>query len=286
MTSVSVVVVTYRSQDTIAACLRSIPAGTEVLVVDNASDDETVARANESGARVVRNAQNVGFAAAANQGAHATTGDAVLFLNPDAEMHAGCLDRLVEAFDDARDLAVVGPARIASPNGDQTPYWPFPQATHSWLIALGVERLRPRPVTEGGFVVGTCLLVRRDWFERLDGFDENFWLYGEDADLGRRALSLGGKSAVVRGAVIAHIGGHSSARSDTFEQFHRGNDLFIRKHYGAASLVSYRLAVCVGAVIRALAMWPTRRERSRWFARLARREVRLLARQPTTVPPL
>jgi hypothetical protein len=60
--------------------------------------------------------------------------------------------------------------------------------------------------------------------------------------------------------------------------------LFIHKHYGGPALVSYRVAVCIGAAIRAAALWPTRRERSRWYARLARRELRLLARQPSTVP--
>jgi GT2 family glycosyltransferase len=280
---VSAVIITYRSEATIDACLASLPPEIDVLVLDNASDDASAARAEAHGVRVIRNPQNLGFAAAANQGAAATAGDAVLFLNPDAELDDNCVAQLVRALDSDPDLAVVGPSRINSPNGELIGYWPFPCAADSWYIGLGLARLRPPSLARGGFVVGTCMLVRRDWFERLGGFDERFWLYGEDADLCRRALNLGGRAAVVPGAEIRHVGGHSSLRADSFEQFHRGAELFIEKHYGARSLLSHRVATLIGAVVRATLMWPTRRERSRWFARLARRETRLLVRQPTTV---
>jgi N-acetylglucosaminyl-diphospho-decaprenol L-rhamnosyltransferase len=286
VSDLAVVVVTYRSAETIGACLQSIPKGLEVVVVDNASDDDTVARVEGFGVRVIRNPDNRGFAAAANQGARATTAAAVLFLNPDAELGDGCAMKLDRALRDQPDLAIVGPARIDSPSGELTGYWPFPRAARTWANELGLSRLSRGGFDGDGFVVGTCLLMRRTWFDRLGGYDEEFWLYGEDADLGRRALALGGRSAAITDAAIHHIGGHSAARSAaSFEQFHRGAELFIVKHYGVRSLLSHRLAVLVGAVARTLALWPAHRDRSRWFARLARRELRLLLRQPTTVAP-
>jgi GT2 family glycosyltransferase len=288
VTTVGVVVVTYRSEETIDACLVSLRRGrdvvADVVIVDNASDDATLARAATHGVRTVRNTENRGFAAAANQGCAESGGDYVLFLNPDAELHSDCVARLADALDTNPALGIVGPARIVSPAGDLIPYWPFPRAAHTWFVALGLARLRP-PAPAKGFVVGTCMLVRRELFERLGGFDEEFWMYGEDADLCRRALAAGAESAVVPGTAIDHIGGHSSARGDTFEAFHRGTELFIAKYYGGRALASHRVADLFGAVVRSVVMWPTRRERSRWFARLARRQARLLRRQPTAVAP-
>ena len=283
MTRTSVVVVTYQSAGTIAACLRSLPPGLEVVVVDNASDDASAAIAKEGGAAVTVNALNRGFAAAANQGARLTSGQFVLFLNPDAQIVEDCVARLEQALDAHAEVAAVGPASIDSEGKVLPGLWPFPRATHSWVNQLGLHRLLPSRPPRDGFVVGTCLLVRRSWFDRLGGFDEEFWLYGEDADFGRRALNLGGRSMVVEGAAIHHIGGHSADQSEvSFEQFFRGTDLYIKKHHGAASLVSHRVADLIGAVVRTVAFWPTRRVRSRFFGRLARRELRALLRRPTS----
>ncbi len=283
---VDVVVVTFKSEATIANCLNSLPGTTHVVVVDNASPDRAAAIASSAGATVTRNRVNRGFGAAANQGAKQATREFVLFLNPDAELRAHCLESLVAEMDARPELAVVGPAVIDSPAGPQTAYWPFPGARDTWGTALGLHRVRKRPARSAGFVPGTCMLVRRAVFDQLGGFDERFWLYGEDADFGWRALALGGRSAVVDGAAVDHANGHSAKQTSTsFEHFHRGAELFIAARSGVWALASHRLGVLVGAVVRAVALVFADRARSRWFARLAVRQVRVLLRWPHTPAP-
>lgn len=276
----TVAIVAYESADTLSGCLTSVPAGVATVVVDNASSDGSASLAESSGARVVRNAANRGYAAAANQAAAAAGGAYVLFLNPDATLLAGSLERLCQAMHDDPALAAVGPAEIREGQHAARAVWPFPRPGATWAAQLGLAR-RPPPEDSDGFVVGTCLLVRRTFFDRVGGFDEAFWLYGEDADFCRRIRDAGGGVDVVAGAAIAHVGGHSAARLPaSFEHFHRGAELFIAKHHGRLGLLSHRLAVLVGAVVRAVVLWPAQRERAAWFARLARRQVRVL-RHPT-----
>jgi GT2 family glycosyltransferase len=286
---ISVVVVTFQSAETIKGCLASIPQDAEVVVVDNASDDGSAEQADSTGAIVVRNSSNEGFARAANQGARVATGEVILFLNPDAELEPDCIARLIEAVGDDAALAIVGPSVIRSPDGLRPGYWPFPAARRTWIHELALHRIAPdraADIAGDGFVVGTCMLVRKSWFERLGGFDERFWLYGEDADLCWRASQLGGSSAAVAGAGVRHLGGHSSRQLDSsFEHFHRGAELFIATHHGKRALVSHRCAVLVGALVRTTAFLAGDRERSRWFGRLLARETKLLLRHPTVVPP-
>jgi GT2 family glycosyltransferase len=281
---VTVVIVTFQSADTLQRCLESIPAGVETVVVDNASSDGSPEIATAAGASLIRNGSNVGFAAAANQGARHGSAPFLLFLNPDAELEDGCLDRLAEAFDARPNVAVVGPDTIHSATSDPG-MWPFPRARRTWAAELGLHRVIGRRDAPEGFVVGTCMLVRRSWFERLDGFDEQFFLYGEDADFCQRALALGGRSETVRDAAIKHVGAHSANQlASSFEHFHRGTELFILRNSGRWALLSHRVAVLTGALIRTVAFLPASRERSRWFRRLATREATLLLRSPTRVP--
>jgi GT2 family glycosyltransferase len=177
--SVDVVVVTYRSEATITACLASVmgSAPASVVVVENASGDEAANLAEAAGATVVRNDDNVGFARAANQGARRGRSEFVLFLNPDAVLTDGAWDAMLAAAVD-ESVAVVG-ADLVHPDGTaQRSRWPFPSPGGMWIEALGFDRLRSLDPRES-FVVGACFLVRRRCFEALGGFDEAYWLYGE-----------------------------------------------------------------------------------------------------------
>jgi GT2 family glycosyltransferase len=284
------VVVTFESADGLASCLDSVREHAQVFVVDNGSADRSAEIALAAGAHVVRNADNRGFAAAANQGAELGRADLILFLNPDATLAAEDLALLERALDDPT-IAAAGP-RLVHPDGsEQRAWWPFPSPALSWREALGLERLRARrPAADGtvDFVVGACLLVRRDTFDRVGGFDERFWLYGEEADLCRRIADAGLRVVHVPEARALHVGAASSAALGpaTFEHFQRGTELFVRKHHGPAGLVLHRAGLLAGSLLR-LPPLALRRGDRRLQARRAivARLVRELSRRPTRVEP-
>ncbi|HVM06426.1 MAG TPA: glycosyltransferase [Acidimicrobiales bacterium] len=287
---VDVVVVTHQSAVLLPRCLDALPPSVEVVVVDNASTDASAEVAASQGATVIRNTANLGFARAANQGAARGDGELILFLNPDASIVARDLEELIEHLGAAPARAVVGPRLVAPDGREQRAWWPFPSAPRAWAEALGLLRLGGGRLDRHreGFVVGACLLVRRDVFEQLGGFDERFWLYGEEADLCRRVRDAGWEVALVAGAVAEHVGGASgeAAPELVFEHFCRGTEHFVAKHSGAPALVGYRLALLTGSLLRLVALlaagrWgaPVKRERARIVARLAR----VLSRHPTRV---
>lgn len=291
---IDVVIVTYQSERHLPGCLTSLQRDANVIVVDNASNDRSADLAAVLGAQVVvRNPENRGFAAAANQAARLGRGELILFLNPDATLAAEDLDRLVSTLDADPGLFAVG-ARLRHPDGtEQRAWWPFPSPVATWKEALGLHLVwpsssdHPRP----GFVVGACMLVRRHVFEALDGFDERFWLYGEEADLCRRAWGRGWRVRLAAEATAEHLGGASGeqVRGLAFEHFQRGVEHFMLKHHGHAALVAHRVGLLVGSVLRLPLLagqpWSSATDRLHHRRAVARRLARVLVRHPARVTP-
>jgi glycosyltransferase involved in cell wall biosynthesis/GT2 family glycosyltransferase len=289
--NLDVVVVTFGSAKHLDNCLSALPREVNVTVVDNASDDSSPEIARLYGATVIENADNRGFGAAANQGAKHGSAPYILFLNPDATVAPGCVEALVAELAADVTVASAGP-RLITPDGRrQRPWWPLPSASRSWQEALGLHRLvradldEPRDVP---FIVGACLLVRRDAFEAVGGFDEAFWLYGEEGDLAQRLAGEGWRARYVPSATCVHVGGASGGESDlAFEHFQRGTERFILKHNGRAALLSHRLALLFGSLARLLILVLGGRGRTstaRTRARIGRRLANVLLRSPLSVP--
>jgi N-acetylglucosaminyl-diphospho-decaprenol L-rhamnosyltransferase len=289
-----VVVVTYESARHLPQCLAGLPAGADVVVVDNASRDDSADLAQYLGARVVRNPANLGFATAANQGARLGRHDLILFLNPDAAFDPASLERLAAAVEVDEGVFAAGPRLRRPGGGEQQAWWPFPSASATWIEALGLHRLRPAaPGPDGSvpFVVGACLLMRRRHFEGLGGFDERFWLYGEEADLCYRAAQRGWTVRYVPEVAAEHVGGASghAIGSLAFEHFQRGTEHFILKHHGRLALLAHRLGLLTGSLLRLPLLYAGRR--SAGTARIAVRRAAaarlagVLFRHPTRVAP-
>jgi GT2 family glycosyltransferase/glycosyltransferase involved in cell wall biosynthesis len=277
-----VVIVTHGSAAHLPRALAGLPPDARVIVVDNASTDGSVRIAVEAGAEVVRGAVNAGFAAGANRGARLGGAPAILFLNPDASIAPADLERLLAVLEREPDTAIVAP-RIRLPDGrEQRSRWPIPTPGHAWREALGLASWGGH--RSGTFVIGACLLVRRAAFEALHGFDERFWLYGEEADLCRRALDAGWGVRSVEDAVADHVAGASGRGLEdvVFEHFNRGVEHLARKHHGGAGLLGVRSAQLVGSTLRSLA--PGDPARRRYHRRRLRRLVRVLATSPLSVP--
>ena len=213
------VIVTHNSTSTIAATLQSVahlPLA-QVVVVDNASTDatvETIKRSLPSGAQLVQQA-NVGFGAGNNRGAREVDPDVdyVLFLNPDASIDARSLDLLREHLDRHPEVAMVGPrmrrgeAEIHSAGRKATLWTELRTLLPQPLRNLFPDRrARPGSVATGpvGYVLGACMLVRRAAFDAVGGFDERFFLFFEELDIGNRLRAAGWQVHHVAEAFAGH----------------------------------------------------------------------------------
>jgi len=256
--SVDIVVVTYNSRAHLLSCLDSIARsafdGTvRTVIVDNHSTDDTVAvlTARHPEVELILNQTNRGFAAACNQGIHATASEFILLLNPDAQLLPSTLDRLVSYLCRHPAVAIVGPA-LRSSNGalqrdiSATGLFPsFPQALfeytrlsrlypeskwHRDYFLTDWDRVTSRPVA---MVQGACFLFRRALLDDIGNFDERFFLYFEETDFCKRAKDLGWEVHYVGDAAAIHIGGQSMARRrQSARHFIASLYRLHRKHYG------------------------------------------------------
>lgn len=217
MPALSVIIVAWNSREPLGGCLDSIRAARpetpiEVIVVDNASADGTpeFLRQEHPAVRLIANRDNRGFAAACNQGASAARGDCLLFLNPDSRVHAGTLDSAAAFMSRHAAIGIMG-CRTLHPDGSlqrTARTFPTPARICARVAGLGRGgRGRRRDGARFDYVQGSFLVARRQDFIALGGFDERFFVYGEDVDLCLRARRSGVGVAYDEGTAVTHRGG-------------------------------------------------------------------------------
>jgi N-acetylglucosaminyl-diphospho-decaprenol L-rhamnosyltransferase len=220
----SVIVVSYNSSECLARCLHSITEhlrGAEVLVVDNASTDASVAIAGDfaPAVQIVEVGANLGFGRACNLGARRASRPQLLFLNPDVTILFARLESLA-ALTQTAPYGLVVPPLAADPDEQPTPQlyryrrWLALELQHLWAPLVPREWQRPRRVVQDpaqAWAPAAMLLARRDEFLQLGGFDERYFLYAEDLDLCRRYRSRGLELRTTAALAGIHIPGRSSS---------------------------------------------------------------------------
>jgi GT2 family glycosyltransferase len=277
--TVSVVIVNWNAGEALAACLASVASGAhEVVLVDNGATDGSTAPAvaRWPRVRVIETRANLGFGAGANRGAAAARGEVLVFLNPDARVLPGAIDRLVEALAATPGAGIAGGA-LVSESGRWQPAWArFSPLAHLLLdTTLGRLPARwqqgPRPVD---WVYGTFMAVRADLFRQLTGFDARYFVYGEDLDLCFRAGRVGARTLHVPAARAVH-GANLSATI----RFGRGREAevvkgemrFYAARRGPATLRLFRAAAaCKFGLKTVLAAAVGRRGTAATYARVVR----------------
>jgi N-acetylglucosaminyl-diphospho-decaprenol L-rhamnosyltransferase len=270
-----VIVLTYRSATTIEACIRALrpqveQVGGELLIVDNDSSDETVAIARGLGLRVLETGANLGFAGGCNLGAAAVEGDPIVLVNPDTVLDPGALPALVDAAVDGA-LGPLG-GRAHHPDGtyDRRSVHGRPSLAGALLFASGLSTLGrgsrwfdpehgPAFIPADGRLMsvpaisGALLVVPRALWDGLDGFDERFFLYGEDVDLSLRAAALGTQPTLVTAAGYGHLGRASSSDAGRAGVLlYRGKVELYRRHLGPIASRFAVAALQVGSLARGL----------------------------------
>lgn len=198
---VTVISVSFNSAGVLGEMLESRPEGSPAIVVDNASEDASVAKARSLGARVIRLAHNVGFGTAANVGAFAADTRYLLFANPDVEILPGAVARMRSALEKNPTLGVVGPTLY---NGDVE----RPQKLFNFISdKIGPHSENPRCVN------GCCFMMRTALFKELGGFDCRIFLFYEEDDLFHRMRLSGSEIALIENAGVRHVYGRSAGAS-------------------------------------------------------------------------
>ncbi|MEO0964985.1 MAG: glycosyltransferase family 2 protein [Planctomycetota bacterium] len=269
----SVVIVSYNTREMTLECLDTLAEAltrldAEVFVVDNASTDGSVdaVRAAYPDAVVIANDDNAGFGAANNQAFARAAGRYLLLLNSDAFPEPGALEALVAFAERHPDAGVVGPRTLCPDGSLQQSCFHYPSPWLAWRENLWLHRLMRRhprfgdmgawphdEVREVDFVIGACMLVRRDAYDAVGGFDERFFMYAEESDWQKRIGAAGFGVWFTPDAVVTHIGGASGAKDKARinNHFFDSLDAYTLKHHGRFGLVNLRAAMAIGCAIRA-----------------------------------
>lgn len=276
--AVGVVTVAYRSNDVLPGFLRSVREASihplATVIVDNLPGEGSLAAslAEEVGARYIERPDNPGYGGAVNAGI-AVLPDSVrwvLISNPDVELGRGAIDALAAIGESDERIAAVGPAVL---NADGTVY-PSARAVPSLRTGVGhalfVNLWHTNPWTrrylhdseagggrrDTGWLSGACLLVRRTAFDEVGGFDEDFFMYFEDVDLGYRLGRAGYRNVYDPLTAVTHTGAHSTTGESArmIAAHHASARRFLAKKYAGWHLWPVRAALSAGLSVRSALM--------------------------------
>ena len=274
-TDISVVIVNYNSKDFLLQCLRSIEkAGTnisyEVIVVDNNSTDSPIQDMENQfpDVKFIALKENYGFGKANNIGVIASKGNYILILNPDTIIEEDTFDIMYNYMENHPDVGIAG-CKVLNPDGtfQLACRRGFPTPWASFCKLFGLQSIFPksknfakynqtfRPVDETyhvDAVIGAFMFIRRQAWMDILGFDETFFMYGEDLDLCYRADKAGWKTSFVHSTSIIHYKGVSTRRSsiDELKHFYEAMVIFSRKHYSGSGF--FLLLLRIGIFLRSL----------------------------------
>ena len=284
---VTAVLVSYNTRELTTRAITSLKEYSgrrtiEIWVVDNASTDGTVESLQErfTDIHFIANMHNRGFGAANNQAMAVARGRYFLLLNTDAFVHPGAIDAMLDRLEADPKIGVVGP-RLSNQDGSlQQSCFAFPSPLQAWRENLWLSSLiwqhpgipdyskwKHNTAEIVDWVSGACILIRKETFEKIGGFDERFFMYSEETDWQRRMCKQGICIAFEPRAIVTHLGGASGASSGVSinRHFFESLDYYELKHHGLAGLILFRLAMVIGCSLRAVLWMGT------WLARPARR---------------
>jgi N-acetylglucosaminyl-diphospho-decaprenol L-rhamnosyltransferase len=286
MAQVAIAVVSWNTRDLLDACLRSLERDVaedraEVWVVDNGSGDGSAAMVRERHpwAHLLEGA-NVGFGAAVNRVAARTATPWIAAANADVELSGGALEAMLRAGAAHRDAGLLAPQLVLGDGQVQHSVHPFPTLTLTLSFNLGLAQAIPalgdRLTIEGrwdptrarnvDWALGAFVLVRREAWDAVGGFDGRQWMYAEDLDLAWRLRQAGWRTRFEPGAVVRHAGAASTSQAwgaQRTEQWVWSTYAWMLRRRGLAFVRVSAIVNILGAAARAVLLSaPTRRDRA------------------------
>ena len=264
----SIVIVNYNVKYFLEQCLYSLRKTisgipTEIIVVDNQSTDGSIEYLKHRFPEVqfVVNDINDGFAKASNKGLGFSHGRYILFLNPDTLLSENTLEKCISFFEFNKDAGALGVKMIdGSGKFLKESKRSFPSPSTSFYKLFGLSRLFPRSKIfsryyaghldknknhEVDVLAGAFMLIRKEVADKLAGFDEDFFMYGEDIDLSYRIQESGYKNYYLAETEIIHFKGESTRRGSLnyVRMFYTAMSIFVKKHYGGTKAGLFNAAL-------------------------------------------
>ncbi|OQX81758.1 MAG: hypothetical protein B6D56_01400 [Candidatus Omnitrophica bacterium 4484_70.1] len=271
----SIIVINWNGERYLKNCLSKVFQACreilyEVIVVDNASEDTSLSYLRTQGGKIklIENSENIGFGKAANQAVAKAKGKYIVIMNPDVEVDKESFRLMISFLESNPQIGIVGPC-ILNPDGSlqrlgggASPLSLWASFCHyfflfaifkniSFFRGIYISRLPNKPQSVG-WVSGACFMIRRETFLRLDGFDEDFFMYSEDVDLCVRAKKRGWQIYYLPQAKVVHYIGGSTRQAWDKIIARQGNNTvrLFRKHRSDKALFFYRLIVSMGFFLR------------------------------------
>jgi GT2 family glycosyltransferase len=272
----SIIIVNYNVKHFLEQCLCSVRKAitgmqAEVIVIDNHSTDNSLGYLQKKFPEIqfIANKENVGFAKACNQGLHKSTGEFVLFLNPDCIVPEDCFRKCIQFLESHADAGALG-IKMLDGRGRflKESKRAFPSPLTSLYKLIGLSRLFPRSPVFSKYhlghlnenndhavdvLAGAFMMLKREVVEKTGGFDETFFMYGEDVDLSYRIQQAGYKNYYFSGSEIIHFKGESTRKGSMnyVRMFYKAMSIFVTKHYGGRRAGIFNFLIHLAIWLRA-----------------------------------
>lgn len=273
----SIIIISYNTEKITIDCLKSIIKSLknsslkyEIIIVDNASKDNSVSSIKKLKSEIknrnlkinlIENKENIGFGPANNQAVKLAKSDYLLFLNSDIIVLNAAIEKLYNFYKQNEKLFNFLGGKLLNKDGTSQPscgpMYTLPMIfAHLFLRGdyWELTRYSPKKIKEVDWISGACILTKKEYFEKLDGFDEKIFMYMEEIDLFYRAKKHGFKVFFYPEAKFIHLGSQSSAgRSFPILQVYQGLIYFYKKHFSRFSLfiliIMLKLKALIGFLI-------------------------------------
>jgi GT2 family glycosyltransferase len=241
--SLSIIIVNYKSEPFLKKCIASIYGNitlgerSEIIVVNNDSQEKLESTSLlYPGVKIINTQSNRGFGSGGNLGAKNSSGETLLFLNPDAEIISKNTEDVLALFSKDPVLGILG-SRLVAEN-EKVQKWSAGSEVNLWnLIKNNLNLLDAKKVWMSNvpllvnWVSGTAFFIKRELFEEVEGFDENFFMYFEDVDLCKKVRKKGKKVLYYPDFSVKHMGGKCYLEKDRQKKdYYRSQEYYFKKH--------------------------------------------------------
>ncbi len=255
--TLSIVILSYNTLDLIIDCLDSLreqfaqelkEENIEIIVVDNASREEVVSGiekylSGKSHIKLVKSKENLGFGRGCNLGAENSKAEYILFLNSDTKVGDKGFLKMTEYLKENPKVGIIGGKLSNYDKSPQPSAGKFYNLFNFFLLIFGGERFgllksSPGKISKVDWVAGACLMIKRNVFEEIGGFDKNIFMYIEDMEISYRAMKNGFSTYFFPDVLVMHKEQGSSNRSFAIVNIYKGILYFYKKH---KSPISYKI---------------------------------------------